>query len=253
MTDTKKLYLLNPVQLNSHNSFYKEEIKNGYNFDLKEQHFRKEFQENKNDIYVETLARSAKQLGYNELATELRDKDSNIFKTINQPGASISTALSTYFKNRGQKNAQELAEHIWAVNCLKLNLEQKVNGLPNLQDATIIVPAPKMAKFSDIIETLCSELKILPEIGIERSVMSEEEIRVSLTEDHEYAQKHGIKETRFKFSNVENKPLEEVINMDIEAEQKIQEAYNTVLKNSNKSLTQLTKDLEREQVTTIGK
>ena len=70
MTDTKKLYLLNPVQLNSHNSIYKEEIKNGYNFDLKEQHFRKEFQENKNNIYVETLARSAEQLGYNELATE---------------------------------------------------------------------------------------------------------------------------------------------------------------------------------------
>lgn len=252
MTDTKKLYLLNPVQLNSHNSFYKEEIKNGYNFDLKEQHFRKEFQENKNDIYVETLARSAKQLGYNELATELRNKDSNIFKTINQPGASISTALSTYFKNNGQKNAQELAEHIWAVNCLNLNLEQKVNGLPNLQDAVIIVPAPKMAKFPDIIETLCSALRI-PVENIVREPMNEEDIRTTLTEDLEYAQQHGTKETRFKFSNVENKPLEEVINMDIEAEQKIQEAYNTVLKNLNKSLTQLTQDLVTEQVTTIGK
>ena len=145
-----------------------------------------------------------------------------------------------------------MAEHIWAVNCLNLNLEQEVNGLPNLQDATIIVPAPKMAKFPDVIETLCSELKISPETGIKRPVMSEEKIRVSLEEDYKYANEHK-EETRFKFSNVENKKLEEVINMDIEAEKQIQEAYTTVFENLNKSLTQLTKDLDKEQVTTIGK
>ena len=54
-----------------------------------------------------------------------------------------------------------------------------------------------MAKYPDIIETLCLRLGISAE-NIVRQAMNEEEIKVSLTKDYRYAQEHEIKETRLK-------------------------------------------------------
>ena len=85
----KKLYLLNPVQLCAHDSSYKTEIKDAYNFDTKELYFRKKFQESKDNTYLETLIKSAEKLKYNKLADDLRNKNSNIFEKISTEGASI--------------------------------------------------------------------------------------------------------------------------------------------------------------------